>query len=283
LPTVVLDGTLFPAWNAGLAAAMELESRRFLSRSLWSEPLPALLTSRVTEVNEELAAVYGVAFPPPNPAPDDALDGQGFGRVELPEARSGLLTQAAMLTARSRPSGGSVVGRGLWVMSQLLCRVAPGQAEHPQSDPSAGATQAEQAASRAQLPQCAACHAEIDPYGIALEEFDGIGRYRQVDAEGRPIDARTTLPESVGSAQIAGAAELGRVLAERDELARCLGATFLGDALSGRWQVEVPAKSCEVDDIVTEFAAGSDQSFGGLVRAIALSSAFRQREKGETP
>lgn len=280
LPNVTLDGTHFPAWNAGLAAAMELESRRFLASTLWSEPLPSLLTSRITEVNAELAAVYDVAFPPL----DDALDGQGFGRVELPVNRSGLLTQAGILTARSRPNGDSVVDRGVWVMSQLLCRPLPPQTEHPEiQSQETDTTQAERVAFRAQAPLCAGCHSELDPYGLVLEEFDGIGRYRQVDAEGRPIDARTTLPESLGSVPIASAAELGRVLAERDDLARCLGATFLGDALSGRWQVEVPAQSCEVEEIVREFAAGDDQSFGGLVRAIALSPAFRQRAKGETP
>jgi hypothetical protein len=280
-PNVVLDPAVFPGWNAGLATAMAHETRLFLAASLWTEPLPALLTSRTTFVNAELAAVYGVPFPPA----DDALDGEGFGRVELPEQRSGLLTQGATLVVRSTPSGSSILRRSLGFMPTFLGYYpeVPGHGDSQEiADAVAalsGVSDREQAAYRWQTASCVGCHAQMDPYGIAFEEFDGMGASRTVDEQGRPVDASTTLPDAVGGAQVTGAAELGRALAERDDFARALGATFLKDALSSRWVVERPTVSCEVDGIVREFEAGDDRSFAGLVRAIALSPIFRERAK----
>jgi hypothetical protein len=286
--TAVFDGTQYPTWTIGLANAMAHETRDFLATALWNEPLGALLTSRVGFVNEALAGVYAVPFPPP----DDALDGDGFGHVELPANRAGLLTQASVLAAHSRPNGPSVISRGIWVAQRVLCRDLapfPEMSEFPQEIQDqaaavANGTAAEQAAFRMETPECAGCHVEIDPYGLALEEFDGIGAFRQVDPQGRPISSSATLPIAVGGATVANAADLGRALADRDELARCLGSAFLNDALSGRWQIEaLPAKSCEAEELVREYAAGSDQSFGGLIRAIALFPAFRERTKSEMP
>jgi hypothetical protein len=264
---------------------MEHESRLFLASTLWNEPLPSLLTSRTTEVNARLAALYGLPFPPT----DDVLDADGFGRVELTPERSGFLTQGAFLVSSASPSGHSIVRRSRFVMARLLCELEPSSLGKEDLPPEAveaalalsDRSERVQASYRVETALCAECHAEIDPYGLALEHFDAMGAFRQVDEVGQPVDASAVLPAAVGAVPVAGAAELGRVLAESDRLARCLGATFLQEALSARWQVEVPAQSCEVDDIVAEFAAGSDPSFGGLVRAIALSPAFRERTKSE--
>jgi hypothetical protein len=284
----VFEPTVYPNWTSGLAASMAQETRDFLSTTLWHEPLPSLLTSRTGFVNGTLAGLYAAPFPPSG----EALDPDGFAHVELPANRSGLLTQGSMLAGRSRPDGPSVIARGLWVMNRVLCQETapfPEMSEFPQEIQDqiaalAGATAAEQAAFRMETVQCAGCHVDIDPYGLALDEFDGIGAFREVDEEGRPVSASTKLPDAVGGASVANAAELGRVLAERDDLARCLGATFLTDALSGRWQVEAPpAKSCEVQQIVNDYVAGSDQSFGGLVRAITLSPSLRERTKAQGP
>jgi hypothetical protein len=274
------DPLLFPTWNAALSDAMLHEGRLFLSSTLWTEPLPSLLTSRTSYVNEPLSALYGVAFPPL----DSSLDADGFARVELPEHRSGLLTQAGLLASQARSGGTSLMARALGVYTKILCGPPPlGESEsHPEiQDGVAGGTTREAADVRAQTPLCASCHDAFDPYGILLEEFDAIGAFRQVDEQGRPLVLAVTLPQEVGAARVANTAELGRVLAERDDFARCLGAAFLSDATSANWAVADPARSCEVDGIVREFAAGSDPSFAGLVRAIALSPAFRERMKRE--
>ncbi len=285
--TIILDPTVFPAWNVGLQAAMVRETRHFLSSTLFSEPLASLLTSRTAWVNDGLAALYGVSFPPVGVTPD----ADGFATVDLPENRSGLLTQAAMLVSTSRPDAASVIGRGLWVTGRVLCSQNP---PFPGADgfPAdieeklaalGNATERQKAEFRMETEGCGECHRLFDPYGLALDEFDALGAYRQADAQGRPIDTAVTLPESLGSVAVADAAALGRVLAEREDLARCLGGTFLLEALSTNWTGPSPSASCEVDEIVRAFRAGDDPSFAGLVRAIALSPAFRTRTKAEAP
>ena len=58
-----------------------------------------------------------------------------------------------------------------------------------------GLTVRELVAKHTSEARCASCHQEIDPFGFALEGFDAIGRRRDTDLAGRPIDTRTKLPD----------------------------------------------------------------------------------------
>src|SRR5262249_22747489 len=147
------------------------------------------------------AQVYGVA------APND-VDADGFGLVDLPADRSGLLTLSTFLLAGARSTGGSPVTRGLAVNASVVCDVNP---PFPASDPDvtgaiaalADESELEKARYRAMTPKCAACHLQFDPFGMVLEPYDAVGRFRTMDLEGRPIDASwttTVLPQSVGGA-----------------------------------------------------------------------------------
>src|SRR5690606_40462479 len=93
----------------------------FLNHTLWSGVLNDLLTSRTTFVNQNLATLYNVAYPPAGSTPD----ADGFAMAELDANRAGLLSNAGFLTARSRPDVPSVVGRGLLVNATLLCAEVP--------------------------------------------------------------------------------------------------------------------------------------------------------------
>lgn len=272
---LVIDSTLFPAWSASLRQALAGEARRFLAGHWFALPLPELLTTRTAWIDAELAGLYGVAFPP-----DGAmLDADGFAPVTLGPERSGLLTLGAALARGSRPDGSSVVGRGLWVNAVLTCQPTPPPPDDlpPSDPPPLAATEQEKAALRAADPLCASCHALIDPYGLVLEAFDAIGAYRGVEASGVPIGP-VTLPAAVGGATVSDAAELGAVLAAGDGFAACLARAFLEDALSMTAE-PLPTDGCEVTGVVSTFRAGSDPSFGGLARAIALSPALRARTR----
>src|SRR6185369_15332215 len=136
--------------------------------------------------------------------PGAATTADNFVPVELPDTRAGLLTQAGFLSARARPDRDSVVGRGLLITATMLC------ANNPAGPPDALAgqiaaamamladkTEREKSLYRQTTSPCNGCHANFDAYGLVLENFDLIGRYRTVDEQGRPIDASATLPADV--------------------------------------------------------------------------------------
>jgi Protein of unknown function (DUF1592)/Protein of unknown function (DUF1588)/Protein of unknown function (DUF1595) len=265
LDEVVIDPAIYPTFSPALRSAMRRELDELIAGTLWSGPAAALLTTRTAVLNADLAQLYGVTWPPPS------LDSAGFGEAQLPSERAGLLTRAGFLTARSRPDGASIVGRGLQVLS-LLCHEAPPFPDlQPADPPPPDSTRREQAEYRMTTEGCSECHVDIDPFGLALDELDGIGQFRQADEQGRPIDASATLPELAGGASVRGGAELSRALpAERFNA--CLSRGYLRYALA-----DAGGGSGETCEHEAERAATADDSFSDLIRQVALSRSFRVR------
>jgi hypothetical protein len=267
---VIIDSTLEPTWGDALRDAMRNEAHAFLQRQLWNAPLPELLTSRATRVNEPLAALYEVVFS------DAALDANGFAEVELPATRSGLLTQAGWLAGLARPNTVSVVMRGLRVRNDLLCLPSPLPPQVPEAVPvPADATEREKAANRAADPLCADCHGLIDPYGLALDGLDIIGRFRAADPLGGPIDTAVTLPPELGGILVADAAELGTALAASPDFARCITQRMLDYAMT-----EGASGATCIPDQVVRVAELPDATFGEIVREIAISRSLGVRAGG---
>jgi hypothetical protein len=269
LESVAIDE---PSFDAGLRASMQTETLSFLSRQLWDAPLGGLMSSRKTRVNASLAALYGVSFPPSGAE----LDAQGFADVELPETRSGLLTQAAMLAARSSRDRPSVTGRGLWVNDTLACFGISPPPPPPSVNENVAATAGEQKSVeyRMQTAPCYTCHTQIDPMGIALGNFDAIGRYRDVDSDGQPVETTTELPAGLGA--IDGVKGLAQKIVEEDRMARCLSRSYLRYALAEG--ATFSAESCAVKNVVDAFRAGDDPAFTGILRQIALSDLLAARK-----
>jgi len=275
---VVLDSTVV-GFNLP-RASLKGEAMRFLHDTLWGATIPDLLTSRRSRIDASLAGIYGVAFPPPGAI----LDQDGFAPVELPATRSGLLTQPAILVARARPSGGQIVGRGLTVRSSLLCGITPAadNVTDPAPPPPEG-TDTQKANARIAMPLCGQCHAGFDPYGIALEHFDLIGRFRDVDEGGRPIDSSTVLPPLSGSAAVSDAVSLGRELVKGDRFVACLTQNLLVYALMAVESFsKATPESCANRALLATLGAGPVH-FADLIRQITLSPAFRQRGAGGAP
>jgi Protein of unknown function (DUF1592)/Protein of unknown function (DUF1588)/Protein of unknown function (DUF1595)/Protein of unknown function (DUF1585) len=275
--SVVIDGLPPDAFNNGVAASMFRESQLFINNVLWSGGLVSdLTTSRKSFINTQLAPLYGV------PAPTAGLDADGFGPVDLPENRAGIITSAGFLTSRSRPDQPSVVGRGLSVNDAILCQQNPAfpdsladqikQVTMLQTNLS----EREKATYRANNAPCVGCHPSFDPYGLSLDNFDVIGRFRTLDTEGRPIDASVTLPPVAGGKPAANAVEMGKALADSGAFTTCLGTKLMTYALA---ETGVASKSCAAKAVANSFAQ-SDHSFGALVRAVALSKALTQRSGG---
>lgn len=274
--SVVIDSSKVPQFNAGVAASMYHETELFIANMLWNGgKVPELVTSRKSYVNASLATLYGVAAP-------TTVDADGFGLVDLPETRAGLLTSLAFLTSRSRPDTASVVGRGLSVNDAILCQQNPAFPD-ALKDAIAAVTvtqgslsEREKSDYRSANGPCSGCHPSFDPFGISLENFDIIGRYRTVDAENRPINAAVTLPPSAGSMMANNAAEMGQALANTGAFAACAATKLLTYALA---ETGVSGKSCATKAVATAFKT-TDQSFPALVRAVAVSKTITQRSGG---
>jgi hypothetical protein len=290
-PTVILNPEATPGLTVtgGMQASIFHEGELFMKNVLWSGPLGGLLTSRQTWTSTPIATqIYGVAAP-------SEIDADGFGLIDLPADRAGLLTLSTFLLAGARSTGSSPVARGLAVNGSIVCEVNP---PFPEADPDVTAaiagladkSELEKAQYRAAVPRCAACHLSFDAFGMVLEPYDAVGRFRTADLEGRPIDASwttTTLPHSVGGAMVTSAAEAARVLVASGALDRCVAMNFINYALTevsrgGANNTDLARApqtgSCAVQGVIDNFAA-TDRSFASLMREIAASATLALRSQ----
>lgn len=145
-------------------------------------------------VNQRLAKHYGVP----------GIQGNHFRRVPLPAEvnRGGLLTQAGLLTMNSDGKDSHPVKRGVWLLTNLLNDPPPppppAVPEIDLSDPEiAKLTLKERIEDHRNHAACMSCHQKIDPWGIAFENYDALGRWRdQID--GKIVDAASVLPNKAG-------------------------------------------------------------------------------------
>lgn len=274
--SVVIDPTKVPEFNSGVAASMFHESELFIKNVLWNGgKVSDMATSRTTFINAQLAPLYGVAAP-------TTVDADGFGMVQLPDNRAGLVTSLGFLASRSRPDAQSVVGRGLAVNDAVLCQQNPAFPEaladqiKSLNDSQADLTERQRADYRGMTAPCSGCHTSFDPFGISLENYDSIGRFRTVDDKMRPINAAVQLPPSAGSGMAANAVEMGKALADTGAFAACTATKLLTYALA---ETGVNGKSCATKAVADKFKT-TDQSFAALVREVAISRTITQRSGG---
>lgn len=274
LADIVIDPS--PAdFTTGLRDSMFHELELFLEDHLWDgSPLGALLVSRRSRVNLPLANLYGIAVAPSVPE---------FTEVTLPEERAGFLTMPGFLTAHARPDETAVTARGALVNALVACQANPPYV-HPPEDPSVdpvpseSTTQRERADFRAETPVCAGCHSMFDGYGLALERFDIIGRYRTTDARGRPIDPSVTLPETAQGSVVSSAEELGRALSRPELWSTCLAEAFLRFAMAEPLG-DVDGR-CVAREVVRAQSVSGASTFPGLVSELASRAVTSRRREG---
>ncbi|MGC6582937.1 MAG: DUF1592 domain-containing protein [Akkermansiaceae bacterium] len=185
------DENRFPAFNQELRKAMYYEGIEFFSYVLReNRPITELIDSDYTFANADLAKHYGLK---------EKVVGEELRKVKLHNKnRGGVLGMGAVLSSTSLPMRTSPVLRGVWILDTLLGAPAspppPDAGELPADDTQAGgATFREQLEAHRKNPKCASCHARIDPLGMSLENFDAIGRWREKDANGKPIDSSAVI------------------------------------------------------------------------------------------
>ncbi|HEX5107743.1 MAG TPA: DUF1592 domain-containing protein [Vicinamibacterales bacterium] len=228
-----------------------------------------LIDADYTFVDERLARHYGI----PN------IRGSRFRRVRIDgDVRRGLLGQGSLLTVTSVGNRTSPVKRGKWILENLLGAPVPQPPPGVEvnldasSAPGATATSLRQRLERHRAnSSCAACHAVMDPIGFALENFDLVGAWRNVDS-GAPINTAGRLTDGT---ELNGPASLRKALLDRRE-AVVAAATekLLTYALGRRVEYfDMPA----VRNIVR--AAGPEYRFSSLVTGIVKSVPFQMKRK----
>ena len=203
LDAVEMDWALFPNFDDGVRLGFRRETELFVESILReNRGVIELLTADYTFLNERLARHYGVP----------GVYGDRFRRVPVTDPnRRGLLGHGSVLTVTSRPNRTSPVLRGKWILMNVIGAPpsdppadVPALEEDAVGNHSRADTVRERLARHRRNPACAGCHALIDPPGFALENFDAVGRWREVDDAFRPIDAAGTLPDGTAFASVVG-------------------------------------------------------------------------------
>ncbi len=276
LTAVSPDFIVFPDFDETLRRALRRETELFFE-SIVREDRSALdlLTADYTFVNERLAKHYEVP----------GVYGSHFRRIALPPAspRGGLLGHGSILAVTGYATRTSPVVRGKWVLENLLGTPPPPPPPNvpPLSEEKSDAvlSMRERMVEHRRNPVCAACHALMDPVGLALENFDAVGRWRTLTDGFAPIDASGALPDGTAFDGVAG---LRQALVSRADqfvwtLSERLLTYALGRAVEHYDQPAVRAIERE--------AAREDYRFSAIVLGIVNSTPFQMRRPpaGDAP
>ena len=267
------NSMVFPDFDDDLRQAFRRETELFFESIVREDRnVLDLMTADYTFVNERLAKHYGI----PN------VYGSRFRRVRVTDdARRGLLGKGAILTVTSHATRTSPVVRGKWILDNILNAPPPPPPANvpplPEADESGEVqlTMRERMEEHRRNPVCANCHRMFDPLGLAMENFDAVGRWRTQDGGslGSPIDASGELLDGT---RVDGVVSLRRALLQQPEL-------FVGTVVEklmtyglgrGVGAQDMPA----VRQIIRD-AASDDYRFSAIVLGIVNSTPFTMRLK----
>ncbi len=269
------DKKLYPAYDAWLETSMRAEPVEFF-REMFARNLPieSFIDSDWTMANARLCDFYGL----PEPESDQ------FQRVSLkPEhKRGGLLTMGAVLGLTSDGTRHRPVHRGVWLSEAIFNKTPPPPPANvdpiepipPEGDK---VTVRQRLEVHAQNANCASCHAKIDPLGLAWDNFDAIGQWRE----------REIVPTGKGEDPLAdpsGVMPDGRTFKDADEFKRLLledRETFQ-HAFIEQLSTYALRRVLTVDDeddirLIVEHVNQTPGGIRDIVRVVALSELIRKR------
>lgn len=267
------DTDVFSHFDENLRQAFLRETELFLTHIFREDrPVLEMLDADYAFLNERLARHYGIAN----------VYGPQFRKVSLPvgSPRGGLLGQGSVLTVTSYPNRTSVVQRGKWVLENLLgTPPPPPPPDVPELKPETAdghkLTMREAMEQHRKNPVCASCHGRMDPIGFALENFDGIGEWRDKESDA-PIDASGRLPNGQ---EFNGVAGLSKLLLDKhsDEFIETVTEKLmiyaLGRGLSPHDKPTVRA--------VARQASEQDYRMSAFIEAVVESVPFQMRRARE--
>ncbi len=271
LPTLLPDPKRDLDFDEALRQGFRRETELFAASILKEDRnLLELLTANYTFVNERLAKHYGIPH----------IRGTHFRRVErTDDRRRGILGHGSVLAVTSYPHRTSPVLRGKWILENLLGTPlsppppdTPALVEKPNPADESLSMRARIAQHRAN-PACASCHAMMDPLGLSLENFDMVGRWREVDEGLLAIDASGALPDGT---KFEGPAGLRAVLLKNpDRFVSTFTEKMLTYALGrGLESYDMPAVRK-----ITREAAKQNYRASSLIAGIVMSRPFQMRRR----
>lgn len=248
---------------------------RYLEETYFSEKgsFEQLFTSQDVWLDAALAPLYGGQAP-----------ATGFAAQALPDPRSGLLTQPALLTLLSHSNQTAPVIRGVFVRERFLCLAVPpppADLNAVPPDPDPNATTRERFRQHTEQEACAACHKLIDGVGFGFERYDQLGRYRAAE-NGFPVDDSgqvlgTSDPSLEGNYN--GLQELAGRIAQSSRARDCLATNWYRYTY-GRPEQE--ADACSMKQVQARFAeSGGDLK--ELLVALTQTDSFLYRPALEAP
>jgi hypothetical protein len=265
---VLPDPLAFPDFDINLQEALQKETELVIASMLQEDSsIVDLLDSDYTFVNERLARHYDIK----------GIYGSEFQRIKITdERRKGLLGQGSILTVTSYPNRTAPTIRGKWVLEQLLGTPPPPPPPDVPSLKEDSSTKALTMRQRMELhranPTCAACHKVTDPLGFALENFDGLGRWRETSGvNNSPIDSSGVLPDGTA---FDGPVGLREVLMSKKEL-------FI-DTFTERLLTYALGRGVEYYDLpairkIRRDAADENYRWSSIISGIVTSIPFQMR------
>lgn len=265
LDIVQPNQSVFPAISPELKTAMREETELTFNYILQqNRPLTEFIDAPYTFLNEPLAKLYGIG----------GVTGPAMRKVALTDRkRGGILTQASVLTVTSNPTRTSPVKRGKFILENILNTPPPPpppliSALSEAKEDFKGLTMRQRMEQHRKDPACNGCHLQMDPLGLSLENFNGIGGWRTMDDGGVPVDTSGTMPTGE---QISGVISLKDLLIKRKtQFVDCLADRLLTYA-TGR--AMGPDDRCHVET-VTKATLAAGGRFQDLLGAVILSRPF---------
>jgi hypothetical protein len=273
LANVAPDGRIFRDVDRNIRADMTEETLLFVD-SVFREDRSVLdlLTADHTYLNESLALHYGI----------NDIRGGAFRRVNLEdERRWGILAKGAVLMGASYPNRTSPVLRGSWLLENIMgtppaapppdvegfVEIEPGQEF---------TTVRERLEEHRANPSCNACHGVIDPLGFALENFDAVGRWRDVDRQARtPIDSSGIMADGT---PLDGPIALREAILGRPEM---FVQTFTEKLMTFGLGRRIEYQDMPTIRRIVREAARDNYRFSTVVQMIVGSEQFRMKHNPE--
>ena len=269
---VLPDPVAFPAFDENLRQALQHETE-LVFETMFSEDksVTEILDFDFTYVNERLATHYGL----------EGIFGPEYQKIDITdERRKGLLGQGSILTVTSYPNRTAPTIRGKWVLEQILGTPPPPPPPDVPSlkedKDSKALTMRERMEKHRANPTCAVCHKVMDPLGFALENYDGLGRWRDTSGAGTgPIDSSGVLPDGT---EFNGPDGLRQVLVSKQDL-------FL-DTFIERLLTYALGRGVEYYDLpavrkIRRDAADANYSWSAIITGIINSVPFQMRRASE--
>ncbi|MFO0939991.1 MAG: DUF1592 domain-containing protein [Pirellulales bacterium] len=269
------DKKLYPTYDAWLESSLRREPIEYF-RELLSKngTVDSFIESDWTIANARICEFYGLPEPT---SPDFQLV-----KFDSKDHRGGLLTMGAVLGLTSDGTRHRPVHRGVWISETMFGKTPPSPPANvdpiePNAPQSPKTTIRQKIEAHRNNPNCAACHARIDHFGIAWDNYDAVGQWRTHErvekglGDDPPIDASGTMPD--GRRFIDSVQFKQRLLEDRDQIARAFIEHLCTYALRRVLTLD------DKDDIqlILEQAKNKQYAIRDMVRAVAESELIRKR------